>query len=192
MLELRVPYLASAARPIYRRDGMQLPRRSPSTAMLPRYQRFRRCDYAGGRPAIFRRQSRRRHAALPEGVHPRVRRRTSGREFAAFVQRTAKCNVCHQGTKDRKNLNPYGEELAKLLDYHTDNHDVAKIAAALETVADMPPDPSRPDGPTYGERIAEADLPAGDLEKMKREPWMIESRFIAAAMGGLWKVQFRR
>ena len=92
------------------------------------------------------------------------------REYAAFVQRTAKCNVCHQGTKDRKNLNPYGAQLAKLLDYHTDNHDAEKIAAALQTVADMPADPSRTDGPTYGERIAEGELPAGELENMKREP----------------------
>jgi hypothetical protein len=92
------------------------------------------------------------------------------REYAAFVQRTAKCNVCHQGTKDRKNLNPYGNQLAKLLDYHTDNHDAEKISAALQTVATMPADPSRSDGPTYGERIADGELPAGDLENLKREP----------------------
>jgi hypothetical protein len=91
-------------------------------------------------------------------------------EFATLVQRNAKCNVCHQGTKSRKNLNPYGAELAKLLNYRTDNHDGEKIAAALQEVAALPADPSRTDGPTYGERIAEGELPAGNLESLQREP----------------------
>ena len=91
-------------------------------------------------------------------------------DFAKLVQKTARCNVCHQGTKSRKNLNPYGAELAKLLNYRTDNHDAEKIAAALQTVAEMPSDPSRSDCATYGERIAEGELPAGSLESMQREP----------------------
>jgi hypothetical protein len=92
------------------------------------------------------------------------------REYAQFVKRKAKCNVCHQGTKDRTQLNVYGAQLAKLLDYRTDNHNEAKIVAALREVANLPCDPSRTDCATFGERIAAGELPAGNLENLRRNP----------------------
>lgn len=92
------------------------------------------------------------------------------REFAAFVERKAKCNVCHQGTKDRSQHNRYGAELAKLLDHRADNSNCEKIVAALKTVAEMPADPSQPDGPTFGELIAAGELPGGKLDEVRQEP----------------------
>jgi hypothetical protein len=91
------------------------------------------------------------------------------REFAQFVERKAKCNICHQGTKDRTQHNRYGEELARLLNHRADKEDVAKVVAALRTVAELPADPSKPGGGTFGDRIVAGKLPAGDLDELKTE-----------------------
>jgi hypothetical protein len=91
-------------------------------------------------------------------------------EFAEFVQRKVKCNICHQGTKDRTQHNRFGAELARLLDHRADKDDGEKIIAALRTVADLPADPSQADGPTFGHLIEAGKLPGGDLEDAKREP----------------------
>jgi hypothetical protein len=92
------------------------------------------------------------------------------REFAAFAQRKAKCNICHQGTKDRTQHNRYGDELAKLLDHQTDKNNVEKIVTAFKTVADVPVDPSQPAGDTFGGRIKNSKLPAGELDELRQEP----------------------
>jgi hypothetical protein len=94
----------------------------------------------------------------------------SDRDFAAFAQRKARCNICHQGCKDRTQHNRYGTELAKLLDHRADKNDVAKIVAALTTVGEMPADPSQPAGETFGERIKNSMLPAGELDMLRLEP----------------------
>ena len=72
-----------------------------------------------------------------------------------------KCNVCHVGTK-KKDRNAYGEELNKLLDKKEDIKNAPKIQDALKKVEAMPSDPANPQSPTYGDRIKEGKLPAGD------------------------------
>lgn len=91
------------------------------------------------------------------------------REFAELVERKTKCNICHEGTKDRTQHNRYGAELANLLDHRADKGDDAKIVAAFETVAEMPADPSQPDGPTFGELIEAGKLPGGESDQVKQE-----------------------
>lgn len=90
---------------------------------------------------------------------------------AAFteVAKGAKCYVCHQGKK-KKNRNPYGEALHEFLDKKRDKKDVEKIVESLEKVAAMSSDADDPDAPTYGELIAEGQLPGGTLEDAKAEP----------------------
>ncbi|HEX9595969.1 MAG TPA: hypothetical protein VF982_03745 [Anaerolineales bacterium] len=91
-------------------------------------------------------------------------------EFAAELNKPAnRCFVCHQG-KNRKHHNAYGIHLVELLDRKTDTKDVAKITAALKTVAAMPVDPSKPDGETFGDLIAAGKWPGGDFESLKQEP----------------------
>jgi hypothetical protein len=92
------------------------------------------------------------------------------RQFVEFVRTEAKCYTCHQGCEDRKNHNAYGAELAKHLDALADRENVAKILAALRDVEDVPVDAAQPKGPTFGQRIAASQLPAGELEDAKREP----------------------
>jgi hypothetical protein len=91
-------------------------------------------------------------------------------EYAAELNKAAnKCFICHQG-KNRKNHNAFGEPLVDLLDRKTDTKDIPKITAALKKVAAMPVDPSKPDGETFGDRIAAGKWPGGDLEDLKKEP----------------------
>lgn len=90
-------------------------------------------------------------------------------EFARQA-RTAKCFCCHQGRKSKKNRNPYGQELAKLLDRKTDAKNPEKIIAAINKVADMHSDPNDPTSPTFGELIKAGKLPGGPLDKAKEEP----------------------
>ena len=91
-------------------------------------------------------------------------------EFAAEAMKPAnRCFACHQGKK-RKNHNPYGEELTKLLNRKTDTKDIPKITAALEKVAAMKVDPNDPNSETYGDRIAAGKWPGGELEDLKKEP----------------------
>lgn len=82
----------------------------------------------------------------------------------------AKCFCCHQGRKSKKNRNPYGTELAKLLDRKTDAKNPEKIIEALEKVAKMHTDPKDDKSPTYGDLIKEGKLPGGPLEEAKKEP----------------------
>src|SRR4029079_16724049 len=92
------------------------------------------------------------------------------RDFVDYVRCQAKCNVCHQGCENRKNHTDYGRELAKRLNALADRNNTAKILAAYKEVADLPADASNPTGPTFGQRIADGQLPAGQLDDAKREP----------------------
>jgi len=87
----------------------------------------------------------------------------------------AKCFVCHQGKKTKKNHNPYGNELKKLLDAKKDKKNPEKIAAAIEKVAELHTDPKDKKSPTYGELIKAGKLPGGPLEEAKKEPKKAES-----------------
>ena len=89
-------------------------------------------------------------------------------EAYADLAKEAKCFVCHQG-KNKKNRNPYGEALHQYLD-KKDKKDVEKIQNALETVAAESSDPSDPNAPTFGELIAQGQLPGGSLEDAQQEP----------------------
>lgn len=79
--------------------------------------------------------------------------------FAAAVQ-DAKCMICH-GAKSKKERNAYGKHLEKLLT-EDDGDNKAKIRNALEKVAAQKTDPSKPESPTFGERIRQGKLPAGN------------------------------
>jgi hypothetical protein len=83
-----------------------------------------------------------------------------GTPLAAAVE-AAKCNVCHAG-KSKKERNAYGEALDKLLDKKNDKDNKEKIQKALDEVAAMSSDPSKPDAPTFGKLIEEGKLPGGE------------------------------
>jgi hypothetical protein len=89
------------------------------------------------------------------------------KEFRKLA-RKAKCNACHQG-KDRKNNNAYGDALGVYIQ-KKHKKDKEAIIAALKKVADESSDPSKPDAPTFGQRMAGGELPAGSLEDSKKEP----------------------
>ena len=78
----------------------------------------------------------------------------------------AKCNVCHMG-KSKKDRNPYGVELSKLLDKKADKGDKEKIASVLAKVEKLPVNPKDKKSPTFGDRIKAGELPGGDPEKKK-------------------------
>ena len=80
----------------------------------------------------------------------------------------AKCHLCHKGKK-KKDLNPYGAELAKLLDRKADKKNKEKIHEALEKVAEIRIDPEDPDSPTYGELIEQGELPGGEPQSEEEE-----------------------
>jgi hypothetical protein len=82
-----------------------------------------------------------------------------GTPLAAAVEE-AKCNVCHVG-KSKKDRNAYGNALAERLDKKEDAKNVEKIRKALEEVAALSSDPSKPDAPTFGKLIEEGKLPGG-------------------------------
>ncbi len=88
-------------------------------------------------------------------------------DFAKTVIK-AKCWVCHQGKKKKHN-NPYGQELAKLLDKKKDKKDTKKIIEALEKVAKIHTDPKDKKSPTYGDLIKADKLPGGTLEEAKKK-----------------------
>jgi hypothetical protein len=75
-----------------------------------------------------------------------------------------KCLVCHEG-KSKKNRNPYGRQLAELLDKKTDKENVEKIRKALDKVAKTKVDAKKKDSPTFGDRIAQGKLPGGEPNK---------------------------
>ena len=80
------------------------------------------------------------------------------KEYAALVGK-AGCFVCHEG-KNRKNRNPYGKELSKLLK-KTDKKDKEKIQQSLDKVAEE----KSAEGTTYGELIEEHKLPGGEPKR---------------------------
>jgi hypothetical protein len=80
-----------------------------------------------------------------------------------------RCLICHQG-KNRKNHNPYGEHLAKLLDRKTDLKDVDKIKESLAKVGAMHSDPKDESSPTYDDMIKAGKFPGGTLEEASKEP----------------------
>jgi hypothetical protein len=80
-------------------------------------------------------------------------------EFAKLVAET-KCNVCHMG-KSKKDRNPYGVELSKLLDKKADKDNKDKIKSALAKVEKLPVDPKDKKSPTFGQLIKEGKLPGG-------------------------------
>lgn len=82
-----------------------------------------------------------------------------GTPLAAAVEE-AKCNVCHAG-KSKKDRNAYGNALAERLDKKEDAKNVEKIRKALEEVAALSSDPSKPDAPTFGKLIEQGMLPGG-------------------------------
>jgi hypothetical protein len=92
------------------------------------------------------------------------------RPFVDYVRTTAKCYTCHQGCKNRQNHNAFGGALAKRLDAAADRNDVAKILAAFVEVESLPADAANPAGPTFGQRIADGKLPAGEVEQSQSEP----------------------
>jgi hypothetical protein len=91
------------------------------------------------------------------------------KEFSEYVTKKVKCFICHQG-KSKKNHNPYGIHLVKLLDKKEDKKDTKKIKAALEKVGKLHSDPKDDKSPTYAELIAQSKLPGGTLEEARKEP----------------------
>lgn len=77
--------------------------------------------------------------------------------FAEAVA-AAKCNLCHAG-KSKEDRNPYGAELAKLLDKKDDKDNVEKIGLSLDEVAKKKAKPDDPNCPTYGDLILQGKLP---------------------------------
>jgi cytochrome c peroxidase len=85
---------------------------------------------------------------------------TDAEKSLLAVVKKAKCNVCHLGKK-KKERNAYGVALSEELT-KKDSKNKEKIRAALEKVADMKSDPDDPGSPTFGQRIQQGELPAGD------------------------------
>ncbi len=91
------------------------------------------------------------------------------KEYADMVTKEAKCFVCHQGTK-RANRNPFGKEVAKLLNRRRDAKDQEKIADGLKKALAMHVDPKDDKSETFLDRVKAAKLPGGNLEDLKKEP----------------------
>jgi hypothetical protein len=70
---------------------------------------------------------------------------------------TAKCGVCHEGTKDKKVRNAYGKDLEKILAKNEKAKD--KIDKALDEIADKKANEKDPNSKTFGERMKEGLLP---------------------------------
>ncbi|MEX2316964.1 MAG: hypothetical protein WD669_07420 [Pirellulales bacterium] len=92
------------------------------------------------------------------------------KKFAEMVQKEAKCLVCHQGAKNRKNRNMFGKEMDKLLDRQKDMKDVEKIVASLKTALAVRTDPKNDKSETFLDRVKAGKLPGGNLEDLKKEP----------------------
>jgi len=88
-------------------------------------------------------------------------------DFARLVEE-AKCFVCHVG-KSKKDRNPYGVELAKLLDNKTDKANKDKIHSALAKVEKLPSNPQDKNSPTFGQLIQQGKLPGGAPAAEKAE-----------------------
>ncbi len=80
----------------------------------------------------------------------------------AYVElvHNAKCFLCHEG-KSKKTRNPYGRQLAELLNKDTDKENRQKIQEAMDRVARIPCDAKNPKSPTFGDLITSGKLPGG-------------------------------
>jgi hypothetical protein len=92
------------------------------------------------------------------------------KKFAEMVQKDAKCLVCHQGAKSRKNRNMFGKEVDKLLDRQKDMKDAEKIVASLKTALAVHTDPKNDKSETFLDRVKAGKLPGGNLDDLKKEP----------------------
>ncbi len=86
-------------------------------------------------------------------------------DFAKLIAET-KCNVCHLG-KSKKDRNPYGVELSKLLDKKADKDNKDKIQSVLAKVEKLPVNPKDKKSPTFGDVIKAGKLPGGKPAEKK-------------------------
>ena len=82
--------------------------------------------------------------------------------FNAGVEKKA-CGVCHRGQQAKKDFNPYGKQVSKLLSAKRDAGNPQAIVLALKKVASMKSNPEDPASPTFGQRIRQGKLPAGEI-----------------------------
>ena len=80
--------------------------------------------------------------------------------FNATVQKTG-CYVCHQ-SGPQKGFNAYGAQVKKVL-AKTDAQNPQKIRSALAQVDRAKVNANDPNSPTFGDRIRQGKLPAGDV-----------------------------
>ena len=93
---------------------------------------------------------------------------TPDKEYAETVNKgTNKCFVCHQGKKSKKNRNPFGQEVLKLLDAKKNIKDTDKIVDALKKAVAMHVDPKDEKSETYLDRITASKWPGGELENLQ-------------------------
>jgi cytochrome c2 len=83
---------------------------------------------------------------------------------------TAKCLVCHQGKKSRKNHNAFGKPLVDLLDRKKDMKDKKKISEQLKKVLEMHVDPKDKKSETYLDRVKASKWPGGEFKDLEKEP----------------------
>ena len=106
------------------------------------------------------------------GIDKKAEKKT---EFATAALK-AKCYICHQGKKSKKNHNPYGEQLEKLLDHKKDKKNPEKIEKALQKAAKALTNPKDKKSPTYGDLIKKGKLPGGPLKEVMKEPKKKETK----------------
>jgi hypothetical protein len=83
---------------------------------------------------------------------------TEGSKIRESVGEKGSCNVCHAGTKSKKNRNAYGMALSELIGKN-DVEDTEKIKEAFETVNAMHTVADDDTSPTYAAQIEEGTLP---------------------------------
>ena len=83
------------------------------------------------------------------------------------------CLMCHQGLKNRKNRNAFGQEVAKLLNKKDNSkptpENMTKISEALKKTMAMHVDPKDDKSETYLDRVKAGKYPVGTLEELKKE-----------------------
>jgi cytochrome c2 len=93
------------------------------------------------------------------------------KKYAEAVNKgTAKCLVCHQGKKSRKNHNEFGKHLVDLLDRKKDLKDTKKVSDALKKVLAMHVDPKDDKSETYLDRVKASKWPGGEFKELEQEP----------------------
>jgi hypothetical protein len=92
------------------------------------------------------------------------------KKFVEAVEKAdVRCLICHQGKKHKDNRNPFGKELAKLLN-KKDQKNTEKISASIKKVLAMRVNPKDEKSETYMDRLKAGKWPGGDLEDLKKEP----------------------